>query len=169
MHQWTYDKMIVWDQIFLQNVFSSWKGTILFANWRLLLFSFDHPIFLQSFKVSLSSFPLPWSLSIWLSCIIPFLVFTITPGQDCEQLVNLCDEVPCQNNGSCIRDGATFSCVCPIRFEGDLCETPVVDCKEGFCQNGGSCNYDSGEEVAELCSCPDGFRGKQSFLFRFRL
>lgn len=88
------------------------------------------------------------------------------PGQDCEQFVNLCDESPCENNGTCTPDGASYRCICPLRFEGDQCETPLVICRDGFCQNGGHCNDedDDGENVAKFCSCPEGFNGKKCLI-----
>ncbi|XP_071493021.1 uncharacterized protein [Diadema antillarum] len=72
-----------------------------------------------------------------------------------------CTSDPCQNNGTCQQDLAsyTFTCVCLPGFEGVTCEININDCAlHGVtCANGGTC-VDLLEDFR--CECPPGFEGR---------
>jgi Notch-like protein len=56
-----------------------------------------------------------------------------------------CQPNPCQNGGTCIPQGTSFTCQCPFNYNGYCCEnritttTPYNPCAQAVCQNGGQC------------------------------
>lgn len=77
--------------------------------------------------------------------------------------VNECASGPCQHHGTCTDGDGTYTCDCPILFEGDNCEVhcacPSAHCTatRNPCQNGGTCS-ESNIGQAE-CGCADGYIG----------
>ena len=45
----------------------------------------------------------------------------------------------CMNGAMCIDGVASFMCMCPVGYDGDLCEINVDDCVDNPCLNNGSC------------------------------
>lgn len=43
-------------------------------------------------------------------------------GKSCENIVNICDQRPCQNHGICKGNNTYHSCDCPLGFTGANCE-----------------------------------------------
>ena len=72
-------------------------------------------------------------------------------------LAHACDGSPCQNNGTCVIDGATFFCECPDLFLPPLCDVYVDACDPNPCDStGGVCRSISGEF---RCICSLGRTG----------
>nr|XP_019918640.2 integrin beta-like protein A isoform X1 [Crassostrea gigas] len=74
--------------------------------------------------------------------------------------VSPCLSEPCQNNGTCVRNGLTqnYTCTCVPGFTGRFCEIDKNECTSGPCQNGGTCldlinKYE--------CQCVPGYTGTQ--------
>uniref|UniRef100_A0A8C6TUL4 Slit homolog 3 (Drosophila) n=1 Tax=Neogobius melanostomus TaxID=47308 RepID=A0A8C6TUL4_9GOBI len=71
-----------------------------------------------------------------------------------------CLAAPCQNNGTCVSDGAgVYHCTCPYGFKGKNCEIPINACISFPCSNGGTCHIEPGIEDHFSCVCPPGFEG----------
>ena len=45
----------------------------------------------------------------------------------------------CMNGATCIDGVASFTCMCPMGYDGDLCEINVDDCIDNPCLNNSSC------------------------------
>ncbi|KAI0218724.1 hypothetical protein LSAT2_029593 [Lamellibrachia satsuma] len=99
---------------------------------------------------------------------VPRLVETVTDCQDgyecvvagnavtCEKIIQPCDDLPCQNGGTCTNQANGYQCECADGFTGVNCETVIHACDDNPCLNGGSCNKVGAEYT---CSCPSGFTG----------
>ena len=72
-----------------------------------------------------------------------------------------CDPNPCVNGGTCVPNGASFTCTCPVGFTGPQCETTIVPpenaCDPNPCVNG-ACVLDS-NDLGFTCTCTGGFTG----------
>ncbi len=73
-----------------------------------------------------------------------------------DLVLGVCAPNPCQNGGTCVDGGASYSCTCVVGFEGTRCETNVDDCTPNPCQNGGTC-VDG--VASHTCVCAAGFTG----------
>lgn len=73
--------------------------------------------------------------------------------------ISPCDSSPCENGGSCIRQGITqnYVCNCVPGYTGNLCQTEIDECASHPCQHGGTC----GDGVNMFyCFCSPGFNGR---------
>ncbi len=79
-------------------------------------------------------------------------------GSNCDQNIDECLGVECQNGGSCVDMVNAFKCECASGFTGPNCEEDIYinECLSFRCQNGGVCiNVVNAFE----CICPTGFSG----------
>lgn len=72
-----------------------------------------------------------------------------------------CLAVPCQNGGTCIDGFDTFTCKCPVNWEGPTCAKDVNECAHFMgtdlgCQNGATCVNTVG---SYSCLCRSGWQG----------
>lgn len=70
-----------------------------------------------------------------------------------------CDQVTCQNGGTCAVTNQQATCTCIGGFTGARCETPPevpTSCTPNPCENGGSCSVVAG---VPTCTCTGGFSG----------
>ena len=79
--------------------------------------------------------------------------------------VDVCSPNPCQHNGTCFPNDASFICNCQPGVTGPHCETPtVVDvCLSNPCRNGGSCEP-AGLRSVFMCHCLNGWAGELCIL-----
>uniref|UniRef100_A0A3B3ZT74 Coagulation factor VIIi n=1 Tax=Periophthalmus magnuspinnatus TaxID=409849 RepID=A0A3B3ZT74_9GOBI len=68
-----------------------------------------------------------------------------------------CNINPCQNNGTCHRIGASYSCLCTEGFEGRHCQTVFEDSLKCLFQNGRCEHFCDGSGAKRRCSCLDGY------------
>ncbi|KAF5891226.1 neurogenic locus notch protein 2-like, partial [Clarias magur] len=76
----------------------------------------------------------------------------------CDQ-VDSCASSPCSNGGACTSlPNGTFSCTCPLGYEGSRCQDDVDECarEPALCRNGGTCENVKG---SYWCNCSAGFTG----------
>lgn len=59
-------------------------------------------------------------------------------GDHCENNINECAEIICQNGGNGIDGINSYNCNCVAGYDGDLCENNIDECASITCQNGGS-------------------------------
>ena len=85
-------------------------------------------------------------------------------GKACQTDTRPCSQVPCINNGTCVKLHANksssdklFQCECPSLFYGDFCEYKLDICKNVTCSSNGIC-ISSGNEPR--CECFIGYDGK---------
>jgi len=63
----------------------------------------------------------------------------------------------CQNGSTCVENGVSFTCACPVGFYGDKCENvDYCSTNNGGCLNGATCS--NGASGAD-CACTSGFIG----------
>ncbi|XP_063682518.1 neurogenic locus notch homolog protein 1-like [Bolinopsis microptera] len=66
-------------------------------------------------------------------------------GSNCEEIIDPCDDNPCENGGRCttLEDGISFKCDCTGTVEpgyhGDTCQIEFDPCDDTPCENGGTC------------------------------
>ncbi|XP_037817925.1 cubilin homolog [Lucilia sericata] len=84
-------------------------------------------------------------------------------GCHSNPLTDSCESHICQNNGTCISNGRTTSCLCPKGYSGALCET-ADGCHPNPCQNDGTCKPLGVNGFK--CSCLPGTTGKHCELMR---
>jgi len=65
---------------------------------------------------------------------------------------------PCQNGGTCVKDGHSHGCTCAPGYKGHHCETDINECASNPCQNGGVCNDEVG---GYRCNCPTTHSGAE--------
>ena len=61
-------------------------------------------------------------------------------GDLCEEDINECLGVTCQNGGTCLNLVNSYQCVCVDGYIGITCEVNINDCEESLCQNGATCH-----------------------------
>ncbi|XP_033106388.1 uncharacterized protein LOC117108482 [Anneissia japonica] len=67
---------------------------------------------------------------------------------------------PCLYNAPCLDGANSFTCLCPVGYQGKLCELPPVDpCQSQPCLNNGMCLYSS-DYTQYICECQMGFTGQ---------
>nr|CAD7263879.1 unnamed protein product [Timema shepardi] len=82
-------------------------------------------------------------------------------GKRCDRRQDPCSPNPCEQGGTCRRQGHDFQCLCPTFREGRLCEMERGDvCDGNPCENGGSCR-ESPDGSSFFCLCRPGYRGNQ--------
>ncbi|GFS54754.1 neuronal pentraxin receptor [Trichonephila inaurata madagascariensis] len=77
-------------------------------------------------------------------------------GRNCERERNPCDEVFCENGGTCTSNAKEYECICKTGFEGDHCEVTKDECLNYDCFNNGSC---TSKDNHPICECYEGFTG----------
>ncbi|CAC5401413.1 unnamed protein product [Mytilus coruscus] len=81
-------------------------------------------------------------------------VKTKTDAYNCLTISTPCDDVICQNGGTCKNGPSTFTCQCVEGYYGAVCE--ATPCDDVICQNGGTCK--NGPSTFN-CQCVEGFYG----------
>lgn len=82
-------------------------------------------------------------------------------GPKCERRQDPCSPNPCQEGGTCRRQGFDFQCICLPTREGKTCEAERGNlCSGNPCRNGGSCR-ESPDGSSFFCLCRPGYRGNQ--------
>ena len=74
----------------------------------------------------------------------------------CETDINDCENVTCQNGGTCVDQVNGFACNCTPGYTGELCEMDIDDCVGVTCQNGGTC---VDQLNGFICNCTTGYEG----------
>ncbi|KAK6195275.1 hypothetical protein SNE40_000740 [Patella caerulea] len=77
-------------------------------------------------------------------------------GPTCEQMIDLCVDVPCSNNATCNPLPSTYQCICQPGFTGVRCETNIDDCTSNGCEYGDCQDGLNGY----YCNCTEGWTGK---------
>uniref|UniRef100_A0A3P9JJ03 Delta-like protein n=1 Tax=Oryzias latipes TaxID=8090 RepID=A0A3P9JJ03_ORYLA len=78
-------------------------------------------------------------------------------GPTCENRESQCDDVTCNNGGTCYDEGDAFKCLCPAGWEGSTCNIAKnSSCLLNPCENGGTCVVD-GDSFR--CICREGLEG----------
>ncbi|KAK3760498.1 hypothetical protein RRG08_022784, partial [Elysia crispata] len=75
-------------------------------------------------------------------------------GLRCESEIDMCENNPCENNGTCDSRLLGYHCICPDGFTGRNCSSQQSYCTIEDCYNGGSL-----DKVACECICPTDFIG----------
>lgn len=82
--------------------------------------------------------------------------------------IDECESQPCQNNGWCEDDIASYNCHCPEvnvgywPWGGKDCSVKLSGCVRHECQNGATCYpWFDGVEHGHTCLCPHGFMDEQ--------
>ncbi len=74
-------------------------------------------------------------------------------GDTCEvELESQCLSEPCEHNGTCQGDRASFQCHCPEGWTGSHCEVNINECASNPCLNGLCVDKDAGYQ----CFCKPG-------------
>ena len=74
---------------------------------------------------------------------------------------------PCQNGGNCTdidTKNRTYSCACPLDYEGKNCAKKIIPCESNPCLNGGACeNIPSRGNLPPTfkCTCVGDFTGQK--------
>ncbi|WAR03023.1 NOTCH-like protein [Mya arenaria] len=79
-----------------------------------------------------------------------------TISQNCDVNINECSSDPCQNNGWCIDEPGSFTCLCEFGFAGPLCEESIDNCQPNYCTNGSTCEN---TEDRFVCHCTNKTKG----------
>ena len=78
-------------------------------------------------------------------------------GEFCENLDQcLLNNVSCSENGKCLNEPDTFSCMCEPGFTGELCQESIDTCVGVDCSGKGQC-VDSADTF--ICVCDSGYNG----------
>ncbi|KAL1489564.1 hypothetical protein ABEB36_013517 [Hypothenemus hampei] len=81
-------------------------------------------------------------------------------GNLCELKTKICNNVICENNSTCIEQGASFRCICSNGFLGRRCN--IVPCDYKPCPESKIClnlNVENATENDFRCVCPEGRTG----------
>lgn len=96
-----------------------------------------------------------FGLAFLQKLILPMLFsLVMLLGQHCETEISshICENNPCQNNGSCqLSSGDRYECTCMPGFTGVNCEVNINECQSNPCQHGGTC-IDGINNYTCLCS-----------------
>jgi len=78
-------------------------------------------------------------------------------GPNCDNDIDDCATVVCNNGGVCIDGIESATCDCSgTGYSGTGCDTLVQNCAQSPCLNGGTCT-DVG--ASRTCACPAGYEG----------
>lgn len=69
-----------------------------------------------------------------------------------------CDISPRLNNGTCLRQGSAYSCLCREGYEGRHCQTVFEDSLKCLYQNGQCEHFCDGSGPRRRCSCAEGYK-----------
>ena len=84
-------------------------------------------------------------------------------GCHTNPITDSCENHLCLNNGTCLAQGRTTSCLCPAGFSGALCEI-TSSCQPNPCENGGTCKPLGSDSFK--CVCTMGTTGKRCEILR---
>lgn len=70
-----------------------------------------------------------------------------------------CKDKPCKNNGTCIANGNTFTCLCQKDYHPPRCEYRDPCALLNPCKNGGICSTNPNNTRLYTCSCSEEFVG----------
>ncbi|KAM8875717.1 LOW QUALITY PROTEIN: protein crumbs homolog 1-like [Spinachia spinachia] len=89
-----------------------------------------------------------------------------TAGFLCQEVINQCDSIPCENGGRCESHVEGYICHClkqshdGILYGGVNCDVKLVGCEGHECQNQGSCSpFLLDGTQGYTCSCSRGYTG----------
>ncbi|KAK3579903.1 hypothetical protein CHS0354_031421 [Potamilus streckersoni] len=99
-------------------------------------------------------FPRPGSLKV---CACPDGLTLQSDGHTCRTFSEECLNSPCEHNGICINTNGTYSCRCPIGWQGENCSIDIDECNDYPCKNNGACTNTDG---SFLCNCSRGWQGQ---------
>ncbi|XP_066290421.1 sushi, von Willebrand factor type A, EGF and pentraxin domain-containing protein 1-like [Branchiostoma lanceolatum] len=116
-------------------------------------------------------------------------------GENCTQLINFCESLPCQNGALCNWLVNGYSCKCINGWAGKDCSEVANFCESNPCKNGRTCKSSSAGYICECastdcestdlcdgiqcenggtcdsssgsCTCPQGFEGKHCGLIEY--
>lgn len=54
-------------------------------------------------------------------------------GRHCEQLLSVCSNNPCENDGTCIDGPSGFLCACKLGYSGSRCQIRQKGCSPNPC------------------------------------
>ncbi|XP_069704556.1 delta and Notch-like epidermal growth factor-related receptor isoform X2 [Periplaneta americana] len=77
-------------------------------------------------------------------------------GKTCQEETDPCASSPCQNGGSCARNGTQFRCDCGPGFGGPQCQHNLDECVSSPCVHGICVDQQDGYR----CFCQPGFAGQ---------
>ncbi len=60
-------------------------------------------------------------------------------GQNCDQIINLCNLSICKNNALCLPILNNVKCLCPKGYTGAICDQKIDPCQSFPCANGAAC------------------------------
>ena len=78
-------------------------------------------------------------------------------GLNCEIYIDQCQNIVCQNGGSCYTTGQSYKCACLQGYTGYDCSVVINQCYSYPCLNGGTCNFLGANNYN--CNCLPGFYG----------
>ena len=85
-----------------------------------------------------------------------WITSVLLEGIRCEDNIDDCLGVTCQNGGTCIDKLDAYECKCHPGFDGPHCDSNYDECASQPCRNGGTCT----DGVAQYhCQCQAGFTG----------
>uniref|UniRef100_A0A915IUL4 Sushi, von Willebrand factor type A, EGF and pentraxin domain-containing protein 1 n=1 Tax=Romanomermis culicivorax TaxID=13658 RepID=A0A915IUL4_ROMCU len=77
----------------------------------------------------------------------------------CQHKVDYCSSQPCQNNATCINEGANYRCECKLGFDGAHCEHNINECEtKHLCGIGTQSCIDLINDFK--CVCKPGYTGE---------
>ncbi|XP_071953890.1 fibropellin-3-like [Antedon mediterranea] len=78
-----------------------------------------------------------------------------------EMYINPCNNLLCQNGGTCQLDATRKigTCLCLSCYVGSVCETALNACSNNFCQNGAACVQAGSSCTEYTCVCLGNYNG----------